>query len=328
MEKHIRDCFNDAILSEAAKLFGTSLEEVKAVGGFENFIYGYQKNEIDYILRIGHSDHRSLEMVEAELDFVNYLAEHQANVSVPIVSINGKLVEVVECADKSYFTVTSYHKSLGTHVRRDSVTDQFFINYGKTIGKLHRLTKDYQEGTYKRYSWDDDLLIKEAREYLPKEELFVVEKLETVVKQIHQIPKNRNNYGLIHTDIHMGNFFVLNDELSVFDFDDSAYQYFISDIAIALFYYVAFIKDEEVRNEKAKQFMTLFMQGYKLENTVDAESFHQIQLFLKLREIILYIVIYRSCDIETDEWAKNYIALYRNRILNNIDFIEPHYIVL
>jgi amicoumacin kinase len=321
VEKHIRDCFNETILAEAAQLFGISLKEVKAVGGFENYIYGYQKNGIDYILRIGHSDHRSLEMVEAELDFVNYLANNKSNVSVPCLSINKRLVEVVDCEDGSYFTITSYYKSQGSHMKRDMLTDQFLINYGKTIGRFHHLTKDYKPGLHKRFNWDDDLLIKEAQAYLPVDELFVVEKLESIIKEINLIPRNRDNFGLIHTDIHMGNFFVSNNELTVFDFDDCAYQYFISDIAIALFYYIMSYKDEEERNNKAKHFMNYLMKGYQMDNSIDEASFKTIHLFLKLRELILYIVIYRSCDIETNQWAQDYLSYYRERIRNDVPFI-------
>jgi len=41
---------------------------------------------------------------------------------------------------------------------------------------------------------------------------------------------------LIHTDVHAGNFFVDDGRITVFDFDDSSYQWFASDIAIALYY--------------------------------------------------------------------------------------------
>lgn len=323
MDKRIHEMFNQEILEKAAKLFGVNDEDVKKVGGFENYIFEYQKNNIDYIMRISHTLHRSIQQVESELDFVNFLANNHANVSIPILSINKRLVEII-ASDEGFFIVTSYHKAKGSHVRKDTATDLFFENYGKTVGQFHRLTKYYQllEGLEKRYEWNEDSLILDAEKYLPKADQVILEKLQLLLDYLNQLPKNKDNYGLIHTDVHMGNFYVFDNQLTVFDFDDCAYQWYVSDIAIALFYYVAFIDNEEVKIAKAKDFMKLFMKGYHRENKLDLDAFKQFPYFLKLREFILYIVIHRSCNLETDEWGKRFISLYRDRIINDIPFVQ------
>src|SRR5690554_405529 len=100
----------------------------------------------------------------------------------------------------------------------------------------------------------------------------------------------------------MGNFLVIDDKLSVFDFDDSAYQYFISDIAIALFYLV-FMQKEEDQIPLANRLMPHFMQGYLSENKLSKVDYLKIPLFLKLRLIILYIVIFRTLDVIENKFA-------------------------
>jgi len=322
MEKYIHTLFNEKILIEASKYYDIQAQDLYMVGGFENYIYGFTKNNTDYIMRISHSSHRSLEQVEAELDFVNYLAENKANVSLPIKSINNRLVEKVNCLDGSYFTISVYHKVPGTRPTRDSLTDRFFINYGKTIGRFHQLTKTYQAKETKRYQWYEDPLFINAHKYLDKNDAIIHGKFMSLINKIKQYSTNSNNYGLIHTDIHMGNFFVKDDELCVFDFDDTSYMYFISDIAIALFYYVQGIQDTDKRNETADKFMSLFMEGYKSENHLNKEDFLTITDFLKLREMVLYIVFHRSSDLENEPYAKRYVDFYRARIINDIPFVD------
>ena len=155
----------------------------------------------------------------------------------------------------------SFTKAEGKPPSRKNATDKMYYNYGKTIGMFHSLTKNYVEsdGIIKRYNWDQDLLILNGDKYLPESDKIIIDRLNEVIKEINSLEKNKDNFGLIHTDVHMGNFFVKNDELTVFDFDDAAYQYFVSDIAIAL-YYLIFMANEEDQFALADRLMTHFMK--------------------------------------------------------------------
>lgn len=324
MEKQIRDIFNDEIIKVASDRFGVLFEDVKKVGGFENFIYEFTRDQQDFILRISHSNHRTLEMVEAELDWVDYLAKNGASVSQPIRSINNRLVEKINLEDGSYFLVTAYYKAPGRHVKKEDVTEELIREYGRVIGKLHRLTKDYQPGQSKRIEWDEEGFIVSARSYLPDSEVAIYDHLMETIDQIKKLPQNKECYGLIHTDIHFGNFFINDGNITVFDFDDSAYKWFISDIAIALFYLIANKSDEE-KVSLTKWFMKHFISGYQVENQLDPFWFEQLPIFLKLREIILYVVIYRSEYPNFSEWGQNYINQYKSRIENNIPFVDVNF---
>lgn len=322
MEKFVKELLTDKVLEEVGSLYGVKNSDLYFVGGFENYIYGF-KTDKEHIVRITHSSHRSVEEIKSELDFIFYLAKCKSKVSMPLESINNKLVEVIECKDGSYFIICAFEKAIGTPPNRDNLTPEFFFSYGKTVGEFHRLTKEYNisHGIKRRYNWNQDLLIVNAKKYLPKEDEVVLKRLNKVIEEINKIDKNINNFGLIHTDIHMGNFFVHNNELTVFDFDDLAYQYFISDIAIAL-YYFTFMKDEKDQLFFADKLMEPFMKGYLSINYLSKEDYLKIPLFLKLREIILYIVFHRTVDVGLNEFANKYINRYKNRIINNIPFLD------
>lgn len=325
MERHILDLFSDNILKKSAEYFGVNLDVVKKVGGFENFIYEYNKDNQDYILRITHSDHRELNMVQAELEWLDYLAKNDANVCMPVQSVNGNFVECVYHDNGTYFIITSFEKAKGAHMKKEDATPEFFEEYGRVIGKLHRLTKDYKpkDSSIKRFEWDEETFLKKAQDYLPKEEYVIYERLIQVMDYFNTLPKDRDSYGLIHTDIHAGNFFIDNGKITVFDFDDSSYKWFISDIAIALFYPIVFSIPNEKRIDFVSFFMKHFIKGYREENKLDDYWIKQLPYFLKLREIILYIVICRSCDMNNlDDWAKHYIDERRDIIINDLPFID------
>lgn len=328
MEKNIKSLFNDDILRQVARLYEIELEDLKPVGGFENFIYGFEKGHTDYIVRISHSSHRTLEQVISELDFVNFLANYDAPVSTPILSKNQKLVEEVLCQDGTYFTISVFTRAPGEKPNRTMQSAEFFENYGRTIGCFHWLTKMYQPGigVTKRFKWDEDPLFKNAHLYLQAEDSIILERFYGLIEEMNQLPVSNHNYGLIHTDIHMGNFFVKDNELSVFDFDDCSYMWFVSDIAIALFYYIDFQQiTEELKLEKAKFFLKYFMIGYLRENKLTKTDFLYIEKFLKLREIVLYIVFFRSVDLKTNKFAANYIETHRERIIQKTPFLNMDY---
>jgi len=110
-------------------------------------------------------------------------------------------------------------------------------------------------------------------------------------------------------------------EITLFDFDDCTYSWFINDIAIVLFYIVMGQKDQ---SSFTREFMTYFLKGYCQENQIETEWLIDIPLFLKLREIDLYAVIHRSFDVENIDhpWVAMYMENRKERIENEVPFVE------
>lgn len=325
MEKFIYDLLSDDMIEEALSLYGA--KNHKNLGGFENFVFEFEIDGKAFILRLSHSSHRSIDEVNSEIDFIYFLANNNANVAVPIRNKENTFTKMTLCKNDSYFTVAAFEKAEGERPTRDLVNNEMLLNYGKTIGQFHNLTKMYvpSKGIMNRFSWENDVLLCSAKTYLKEEDMIIYDKYIDLKNRILEIPKTIDNYGLLHTDVHFGNFLIKNNQLCVFDFDDASYQYFISDIAIALFYYISAEHNEELRKAKADNFMTYFMKGYLEENNLAKEDFLLIDLFLKLREYVLYFVIHRSCNLETDEWAKRFVNFYRNRLIDDVRFVDIDY---
>ena len=76
------------VLETAARLFGTSkdrLGKFEDSEGCANLVYYFERDGQQRILRISFRPDRSLESIQAELHFVNYLAENGVRLSRPVL---------------------------------------------------------------------------------------------------------------------------------------------------------------------------------------------------------------------------------------------------
>ncbi|UOK62825.1 hypothetical protein MT997_32590 [Paenibacillus sp. OVF10] len=84
MDPKIKLLFLDEHAAEGAARYGGSQEELTFIGGFQNFIYSYNRDELKYILRFTPSTLRTAEGLVAEIDWIHYLSESGIAVSEPI----------------------------------------------------------------------------------------------------------------------------------------------------------------------------------------------------------------------------------------------------
>ena len=142
------------------------------------------------------------------------------------------------------------------------------------------------------------------------------------MQHIHALPKDNDSYGLIHQDAHAGNFFVdENGNITLFDFDDCVYGWFVYDIAMVVFYMVTNHPDPV---GFGTTFWPHFWSGYQQENDLDPAWLAEMPAFFKLREVDLYAVIHRSFDVEnlTDEWVAAFMDGRRQHIEQNIPYLD------
>ena len=322
MNKNIKKSLTEDIIKKSALLYDTPFDAIKTIGGFENFVFEYNKNGKDYILRFVHSSHRSKEQVYGELEFIDYLDKNNSPVSTIVHSVNDKLLEIIDIDNDNYFIICVFEKAPGGLLKKEDLTDEFYEMFGEEVGILHNLTKSFIP-THKRIEWDEETFLDSAYKYLPKSDEIIIEKYKNLLNRIKKLPKNLNNFGLIHTDLHMGNMFISSGKLTFFDWDDSAYKHFISDIAIILFYHFIYQPvSQDVVDTQSSRILALLLKGYRKQNSIDFKFLENLNDFLMLRTIVLYFVIYDSGEELIDSnWGKHYIERFRNSIINNKPYL-------
>ena len=303
------------VLEPVARLFGTSrtsLIKIPDSEGCANLVYEYQRDGQARILRLSFNPERPVTQIQAELHFINHLAQGGVRVSLPILSEHGNLIEVLPAAGISFIAV-SFVKGRGMRVpdngyryRVGIPIEEYFQNWGQVLGQMHRLAKNYQplSAAIKRPTWFE---WETANGFPYREQLPAIGyKYDALIAELGALPRDVDSYGLIHNDFNDGNFTVdySNGEITVFDFDDCCYFWFIYDLACAWEGGIgrAMFRPLEERIAFMDHYMAEVMAGYSRENTLSTEWLARLPLFLRLiqmQELMHYAQYLDEPDEET-----------------------------
>lgn len=296
MNRHdVIDLCETDVLPRAATLFGTSTGCLSKFGdseGCANLVYQYERGGQSRILRISYRPDRTVEHIHAELHFVSYLAEGGVRVSRPLPSENGNLVEVIHAGGISFIAV-SFVKGRGMRVpdngyryREGVPIQEYFQNWGQVLGQMHHLAKSYRplSESVKRPEWHvwDCFTGFPAGERLP----IMQEKYEQLIAELRALPVGADSYGLIHFDFNDGNFTVDydNGDITVFDFDDCCYFWFMYELACAWEGGIGRVMFRPLAERRAfmDRYMEQVMEGYTRQNRLSNEWLDRLPLFLRL----------------------------------------------
>ena len=322
MDKTIRKRFNADILAAAGRYYGLEPADLRELSAAESFIFAYKREGQAYILRLAHSVRRNETLIRGEVDWINYLAAHGVSVARAVTSARGRLVEQIPDGHGGHFITTSFVRAPGNNPFRNGQWGvKLFAQYGQTIGRMHALSKQYVPNPAgQRGHWNDPGHLN-VLPWLPPGDKKIAGKFIDLVAHIQTFPKNIGTYGMIHQDAHAGNFFVdEKGQMTLFDFDDCVYGWYVYDLAMVLFYAVTNVPEPETFG---REFFTHFLRGYRTENSLPPEWSTQTPYFLKLREIDLYAQIHRIFDVDNldDPWVADYMSGRRERILNDIPYL-------
>ncbi len=317
---------NRALVS-AADLYDYQVEHLESLsGGYENRMYGFKTATRKIVIRITPPEHKSVKEVEAELDWINYLKHNGASVVEAIESKNGRLVEVVE-TDHGKIPVVSFRWADGRLVSREDFSGSLFRTWGQAVGKMHALTKNYQSKSQNRIQWYEDEYL--SRDLIPADQRVVLERFDNLMEYFKELPQERNSFGLIHQDVHHANLFYDGEKLTVLDFDDCLYGFFVFDIANALGFSI-WEKPEDMSNQEfADYYLEHFMKGYEEENRLDEDWFEHLPNALKIFEFIHYNAFNRDYDLsgqgsfdDIPTRIQGILKRYRHSIEESLPYIE------
>jgi Ser/Thr protein kinase RdoA (MazF antagonist) len=295
--------FSENILREAAERYGVTKEKLTKVhdsvsmekdrATSEKSLYQYEHQGTNSVLRLTIPQYVDFELIPGEADWINYLADNGVRVPRAIPSEKGNLVEIIEVDDSSCAAVC-FEKVEGKPIDFNDSGEwngELFAEYGRTIGKMHALTKRYDpaDKSLSRMQWHEQDWL--DSHLLPAKSP-VRRKCEELIQALHTLPKDRDSYGLIHGDAHPWNVLLHEGKIVLTDFDFCEQSWFASDIAIILFYAVMAPIEGMDRISFGAHFMENFVEGYREENSIDALWLERIPSFLRLRMISKYILHY------------------------------------
>lgn len=246
-----------------------------------NFVYRFENKGKKFFLRFSFEGAQTLEHVEAELDFINYLALSHYSTIVPIRSIEGTLVERVTTSEGLYIGVV-FSDAEGESLDCDQMNDTQMEAWGKSLGSLHTCSQVYEPAKErKRKDWRDGLdhiAVALERHSHEKEALMELDNLRI---WLYSLKQTKHDYGLIHYDFQQDNIFwhASTSQFHVIDFDDAMYHWYAMDIVAAL----ADVLDNKERDFSRQ--VECFLRGYTAICPLDKQMIEHFPKFLRFSKL-------------------------------------------
>lgn len=273
-----------------------SLELFKYYRISSNAIYPFQLNGKTQFLRFSPKGEKDKGNILAELDFISYLASNQYGVLKTAAAKNGKKIVEMQTPWGDYYA-SVFKRVAGVQLNKTDLSDQVIISYGKSLGKLQKLSSEYKPLNNKRWSYKDVLnWILTILDEFPNEKLASKE-TELLQKYFDSIPMTKDNFGLIHYDFEYDNVFY--DEKTklcyVIDFDDSMYHWYVMDIERSVSSLQDCIQPEVLQQKKQ-----MFMDGYRTEFEIPDKMLSLLPACRRFAHLYGYVRVLRSLK---DKWG-------------------------
>jgi len=292
-----------------------SLEKIQELDGFTCHVFMAESKGQKVVLKVSHSSWESKDLVESEKVLIDDLSSRG-------VTLSRMLEPIIEIKDEEggHFYGRLYEFIQGDLLEEIDYSSHNFQKLGELIGKFHHEGKNLK---IERPSLNDADCYNFKR-FVPEKEKTVRDFFENLMAEINEIPKDEFNWGLTHGDCHPGNILIGNDQVTLLDFNDSGYNYFINDIAIVL--YMSFPPDDcEDEEEFFRQLYQDFMLGYRKHMQPSPEVLKKIPLFLKLRTLMFHTLeaMLYPCYNETEKKeAAEGIKKRTGRIESNFEHLS------
>ncbi len=232
-----------------------------------------------YVFRLSRVE-KCLTMTEEEfqfeLEWLEFLNQHQVPVAYPIHRLDHQLCGLIQTPEGPRYTVLfSYAK--GT---TDLNVEQAFI-LGKALAQLHLVSDDF-ETELDRVHLDLNQLIDSPLQQIKdffgdsyeKKYAFLDELANELRKQIEALDVRQFSYGIIAGDLHGGNqHFTEKNRVTMFDFEFCAYGYRIYDIATFRW----------SRGADKEELWHAFLDGYQSIRSLSDSEIQAIDVFVKAR---------------------------------------------
>lgn len=281
------------LVSKLYELEEYDIKQVKPHEGGRNLVYCCEKEGASgKIIRIVFLSDRSLEDVLSEVEFIRYLFEHGASVSNVISSKEGNLVEAMT-HDHHNFYICLFDKAKGKMLAENNYRyidgvpiTEYYYNCGKVLGKMHQLSKSYTP-VHRRYRFFDKYNVGYITSLIPDSLSLLKEKLIKLLETLGELDKDQESFGIVHFDYSDGNYMIdfETGQITVYDFDNSCYCWYMYDLANLWLHGVGWIQFEQDVS-KRKKFMEDYFEtvlaGYKSETSIDNFVLSQLLLFIQV----------------------------------------------
>ena len=231
-----------AILAE----YGQIATQTHLLQSLWNHIYRVEAGDGSvYSLRVCAPDFRGAQRMEDELAFLDFAAGvGTISAPRPVRNRDGHLITAI--ATPTGERLACLFEWVEGEPASRHLSPEILRRCGRLTAHLHEIGRafpfpdeanDFRAG----YRYDQPLarehrgwIAKHRAEIGPENEALLEQAIDYAVAGMDRVGQNRQNYGIIHADLHFGNFLVHNGQVSVIDFDQLGRGHYCFDIATLL----------------------------------------------------------------------------------------------
>tara|TARA_B100000686_G_C16799958_1_gene985203 strand:- start:4269 stop:5267 length:999 start_codon:yes stop_codon:yes gene_type:complete len=303
------------VAKQAAKDWGLG-DNLEELGDCENIVYRTRRADgTNVIIRVTEPAHRSAEQIKQELDYVDFLKSEGMNVCLSIPDNNGeRLRTYTDPHHKSQYLVCVTEYADGVTFNLNAHWNVAMAEkLGIMLARFCKASRKYPQTQTSRHSYFDNEHVKNALKYIPANHDVARREWKTAIEWAKSLPRTPENFGLCHTDMHIGNFHITADNrVNVFDFDDTCRNFYLYDAMIL--HIVDGLKDKNLTNPTIKEFQDIYLTAYANELGIkDIEKLKQDVInFERLRNIEMYAWVYMMGYDKNIDMIKKQDALNPN----------------
>ena len=280
------------------------LFEVEIHRASANFVARVVQGDSTYFLRFNHETERSLEHIEAELEYISKLIDSGINANRPVLSLLGNLVERIG-TELGFFHAVLFERVPGVHIEIEDLDANGFRLWGEALARVHDVGESLEISGATSWSGHLDAIMSIAEDnpvFLSE-----VKKLEKILSRYNQT----GNYGLIPFDFELDNINWVGESLGFMDFDDFCYHWHAADIAFALRdLYSDRMSGFDLEDSRFRS----FIEGYRGVKGIPDEELERIPVFIRLHNLYMYSRIHWAYEDKPGQDESDWVVNLRGKL--------------
>lgn len=277
----------------------------------ENVTFKVSVNEDpSLVVRLGRPGYAvSVEHVRSELLWVEAL---QRDAGVPTPSprhgADGDFVQFLKDDGGASWTAVGFDFVTGTILEDQTHFADHFVEIGRLTAQLHGHSRGWaRPAGFQRFDWTvDDMTGGLARwgdwrnAPLTTGDRAVLERAETTARAtLSGIPRTPQHWGLIHSDLRPSNVMTHEGAMTIIDFDDCGYGYFLYDFGSALTFYE--------HRPSALEMGARWLDGYRQVATLSRDDLELAGALSLMRRLTMlgWATTHRADALPADLWDEN-----------------------
>ncbi len=323
------DFLEETILNSALSLWDLPAKsKIRLINVSENLTYLVEANGIPKsILRVHRPDYRSQQEIESELIWLDRI-QYENLIATPTVFRGKDAARIQNIKSPNtgrLVNLVMFEFVEGSNPEADDDQSELFHSLGEMAAILHKQARLWtRPADFFRQHWNLEAIIGDKPLWgkwqdapgVTGEIFSILSRAEKLLcDKIIAFDQSNRNYGLIHADMRLANILRNNDHLTLIDFDDCGFGWYLYDFAASVSFMETRTDLEKLKHE--------WMKGYRGLEPLSENDERLIDSFVMLRRLALLAWVGSHMDSdepkklapffahESAELAENYLSSQR-----------------